>query len=70
MNLMFQTPLKSVLEHENYEVITVESGSECLKRLEDGFEGIIFMDILMPVMDGWDTIKEIVDRGFIKKCSN
>ena len=61
--------LKSILEHENYEVITVESGSECLKKLEDGFEGIIFMDILMPEMDGWDTIKEIVDRGYIKNVA-
>ena len=61
--------LKSILEHENYEVITVESGSECLKKLEDGFEGIIFMDILMPEMDGWDTIKEIVDRGYIRNVA-
>ncbi|MCK4365157.1 MAG: response regulator [Thermoplasmatales archaeon] len=61
--------LKSILEHENYEVITVESGSECLKKLEDGFEGIIFMDILMPEMDGWDTIKEIVNRGYIRNVA-
>ncbi|MCK4902787.1 MAG: response regulator [Thermoplasmatales archaeon] len=61
--------LKSILEHENYEVITVKSGSECLKKLEDGFEGIIFMDILMPEMDGWDTIKEIVDRGYIRNVA-
>ena len=27
------------------------------------------MDILMPEMDGWDTIKEIVDRGFIKNVA-
>ena len=58
--------LKSVLEHENYEVVAVESGPECLKKLEDGFKGIILMDILMPEMDGWDTIKEIVDRGYIR----
>ena len=58
--------LKSMLEHEKYEVITVESGNECLKKLEDGFKGIILIDILMPDMNGWDTIKEIVDRGFIK----
>lgn len=61
--------LKSILEHENYEVITVESGTECLKELEDGFEGIIFMDILMPEMDGWDTIKAIVERGYIKNVA-
>jgi len=57
---------KSMLEHENYDVVTVESGAECLKKLEEGFKGIIFMDILMPDMNGWDTIKEIIDRGYIK----
>ena len=24
------------------------------------------MDIIMPEMDGWDTINEIVKRGYIK----
>ena len=27
------------------------------------------MDILMPEMDGWDTIKEIVDRGYIRNVA-
>jgi len=58
--------LKTVLEHNNYEVITVESGFECLKKLEEGFKGIILMDIMMSDMSGWDTIREIVNRGFIK----
>lgn len=61
--------LRLTLEHENYEVITVESGAECLKILEDGFKGIILMDILMPEMNGWDTIKEIVNRGYIKNVA-
>ena len=58
--------LKSILEHKNFDVEIVESGTECLKKLEDGFKGIILMDILMPEMNGWDTIKEIVKRGYIK----
>jgi len=57
---------KSMLEHENYEVVAVESGAECLKKLQEGFKGIILMDIMMPDMNGWDTIKEIVDQGYIK----
>ena len=61
--------LRSILEHENYEVVTVESGAECLEKLKDGFEGVILMDILMPEMNGWDTIKEIVNRGYIKNVA-
>lgn len=61
--------LKDVLEHNNYEVIIAENGLECLKKLEEGFKGIILMDIMMPDMSGWDTIREIVNRGFIKNVA-
>uniref|UniRef100_C6E431 Response regulator receiver protein n=1 Tax=Geobacter sp. (strain M21) TaxID=443144 RepID=C6E431_GEOSM len=45
------------------DLATAASGPECLKHLESGFKGIILMDIMMPGMDGWDTIREMVDRG-------
>ena len=61
--------LRMVLENENYDVVTVGSGEECLKKLEEGFEGIILMDILMPGMNGFDTIKEIVSRGYINNVA-
>ena len=61
--------IKSILEFNNYEVITAESGKECLKKIQEGFRGIILIDILMPEMDGWDTIKEIVNKGFIKNVA-
>lgn len=60
------TSLRTVFEHHKYEVITVDSGFECINEIEKGFKGIILMDIMMPEMDGWQTIKEIVDRGLIK----
>ena len=44
-------------------LISADSGPQCLARLEAGFRGIILMDIMMPEMDGWDTIRQIVDRG-------
>jgi len=61
--------LKTVLEHQNYEVITVNDGFECLEKIENGFKGIVLMDLMMPKMDGWDTIHEIVDRGLIKNVA-
>ena len=56
--------LRTILEREHYEVITVENGEDCLTEIEKGFRGVILMDLMMPVMDGWDTIQEIVNRGF------
>jgi CheY-like chemotaxis protein len=61
--------LKAVLEHEKYEVVTATNGIECLNEIEKGFKGIILMDLMMPQMDGWETIKEIVNKGYIKNVA-
>jgi CheY-like chemotaxis protein len=61
--------IRALFEKQNYEVTTVESGEECIQALEKGFKGVILMDIMMPNMDGWDTIKKIVNRGLIKNVA-
>jgi CheY-like chemotaxis protein len=61
--------IRALFEKQNYEVTTVESGEECIQALENGFKGVILMDIMMPNMDGWDTIKKIVNRGLIKNVA-
>ena len=58
--------IRKIFEREGFEVFTVDSGMDCIKELERGFNGIILMDIMMPFMDGWDTIGEITKRGFTK----
>jgi DNA-binding response OmpR family regulator len=63
------TALRVIFENQNFDVTTVESGKECLEELEKGFTGVILMDIMMPEMDGWDTIQEIVDRGLSDKVA-
>jgi len=56
--------IRTIFEEEGYEVFTVDSGKDCLKELEQGFKGMILMDIMMPFMDGWETIRRIVEKGF------
>ena len=63
------TSLREILQHQGNFVFTAESGFECIKRIKDGFQGILLIDIMMPKMDGWDTIKEIVERGLIKNVA-
>lgn len=58
--------LKTILEHQKYDVVTVDNGFECLKEIEKGFRGIVLMDLMMPEMDGWDTIHQIIDKGLMK----
>ena len=61
--------LKTVFERHKYDVITVTNGVECLKEIEKGFKGIVLIDLMMPGMDGWETIQEIVNRGLSKNVA-
>jgi len=56
---------KIVLERNDYDVVTVTNGIDCLNELKKGFKGVILMDLMMPKMDGWETINQIVKKGYI-----
>ena len=56
--------IRKIFEREGYEVFTVDSGKDCINELKRGFKGVILMDIMMPFMDGWDTIEEIKKQGY------
>ena len=58
--------IRKIFEKEGYEVFTVDSGKDCIHEVENGFKGPILMDIMMPFMDGWDTIEELTKRGLSK----
>jgi len=58
--------LRLIFEVNKYEVITVNNGLECLKVLKEGFKGIIILDIMMPIMDGIETIKNMAIEGVIE----
>ncbi len=55
--------VRELFEPEGFEVLAAGSGRECIAELEKDFRGVILMDVMMPHMDGWDTIKAIVDQG-------
>lgn len=53
--------LKDALPMYGYDVTTAEDGLEALKILKeqsDKFD-LILLDVMMPNMDGWDTLKAI-----------
>ncbi|KYK23879.1 hypothetical protein AYK24_07000 [Thermoplasmatales archaeon SG8-52-4] len=58
--------IRSIFENEGFEVFTVDSGRDCITELKKGFKGIILLDIMMPFMDGYDTIQEIMKNGLGK----
>ena len=58
--------LRAFFEGNDFEVLTVDCGKDCIDELKRGFKGIVLMDLVMPFMDGWDTKREIINRGFNK----
>ena len=58
--------LQGLLEKIDYNVTTAVNGKECLRELENGFQGIIILDVMMPVLNGIDTIKKMIQEGFIE----
>jgi DNA-binding response OmpR family regulator len=57
--------LQELFEKEGFEVTGVDNGRKCLLELENGFQGIIILDLMMPVMEGVETIKKMSASGFI-----
>ena len=46
--------LSEILEAEGFEIRRARNGKEALERLEPDPPNLILLDLMMPVMDGWE----------------
>jgi CheY-like chemotaxis protein len=51
--------LRRALEQENWQVTDAENGKVGLERLADGEISLILLDLMMPVMDGFEFVAEM-----------
>lgn len=51
--------VRRILEKAGYEVIEAGSGEECLEKLKKERPDLILLDIMMPGLNGWETLKKI-----------
>jgi len=57
--------MKIFFDDAGFDLQVVKNGSECLEELEKGFHGVVLMDVMMPGMNGWDVVREMVDKGYM-----
>jgi twitching motility two-component system response regulator PilH len=56
--------IKAVLEERNIVVTEAGDGSEAIDILESHQPDLIILDLLMPVMDGIETLQKIRSKGY------
>ena len=52
--------IKAMFEDKDHEVVVFGDGKQCLERLDEN-PSVVFLDMVMPVMDGMETLKSIKD---------
>jgi len=57
--LMNRDVLKKVLGKEGFAVAEASNGEEAMALLDEVSCGLVLMDLMMPVMDGFETIAAI-----------
>lgn len=51
--------LQDALNDKNYEVLEAQNGQESVDLYKEHNPNIVFMDLTMPVMDGFEALKKI-----------
>ena len=54
-----RSSLRGILEDEKYTVEDVESGEKAVEAVKKNYYRVIFLDVLLPGIDGIDTLKQI-----------
>lgn len=55
--------LQFLLEQNDYEVFTANNGVEALQQIEKSMPGLVLLDVMMPVMDGYEVSKRIRENS-------
>jgi len=52
------------LEDEGYDVVTAANGAEAIEQIEHEPPTAMFLDVQMPVLDGWGVARRMRERGY------
>lgn len=63
---MVRFTVEKILTQAGHGVQCADSGVACLEAVRAGFRGVILMDVMMPGLDGWETIDALAAEGLIE----
>ncbi len=58
--------VKIILKKEGHEVVGAGGGVEALKKLPEVMPDLVLLDIMMPELDGWETLRLIKESEMLK----
>jgi CheY-like chemotaxis protein len=60
--------VKRILSKESYDVILADNATDGLKMAAERNPALIILDIFMPEMDGWETLRHLKDHEALRDC--
>ncbi len=58
--------IQTIISNAGYEVITASSGAEAIEKAESEKPDLIFMDVVMQHMDGYQACRELTHKADTK----
>ncbi|HEX2909720.1 MAG TPA: response regulator [Chloroflexia bacterium] len=68
-DLALRTMLETVLLDEGYTVVLARNGREALEKLDEIQPSLILLDLMMPVMDGWQFLEKLKTQDKLQNLS-
>ncbi len=63
--IMNQEVIKKILNKEGYSILTADNGQDAIDRVKENKIDLVLMDLMMPVMDGFEAIEIITKTNIV-----
>ena len=58
--------IKMALNHNDFDVITATNGQDAIKKVQQHHPTLIVLDVMMPIMDGYEACKFLKSQAEFK----